>query len=76
MAGVIGIRKFAYDLWGDTVNVASRMESQGQAGNIQVTQTTYEMLRERYILEPRGLLDIKGRGEMMTYWLCDRRGEV
>ena len=76
VAGVIGIRKFAYDLWGDTVNVASRMESQGQAGNIQVTQTTYEMLRERYILEPRGLLDIKGRGEMMTYWLCDRRGEV
>ncbi|NMG57179.1 PAS domain S-box protein [Geitlerinema sp. P-1104] len=76
VAGVIGIRKFAYDLWGDTVNVASRMESQGQAGNIQVTQKTYEMLQGRYILEPRGLLDIKGRGKMMTYWLCDRLGEV
>lgn len=76
VAGVIGIRKFAYDLWGDTVNIASRMESQGQAGKIQVTQKTYEMLKKRYSLEPRGLLDIKGRGEMMTYWLCDRLGEV
>lgn len=76
VAGVIGIRKFAYDLWGDTVNIASRMESQGKAGRIQVTQATYERLKDKYLLEPRGKIDVKGRGEMMTYWLCDRQNAV
>lgn len=73
IAGVIGIKKFIYDLWGDAVNVASRMESHGQPGAIQVTDTTYEILKNDYILEPRGTIPVKGRGEMMTYWLMSRK---
>jgi class 3 adenylate cyclase/type II secretory pathway pseudopilin PulG len=69
VAGVIGTKKFIYDLWGDTVNVASRMESQGIAGSIQVTQATYEHLQHRYHLQPRGMIVVKGKGEMMTYLL-------
>ena len=69
IAGVIGIKKFIYDLWGDAVNVASRMESQGKPGYIQVTETTYSHLKDLYVLEPRGTISIKGRGEMITYWL-------
>jgi PAS domain S-box-containing protein len=73
VAGVIGIRKFIYDLWGDTVNVASRMESQGEPGRIQVTATTYERLRDKYRFEQRGTMLVKGRGEMTTYWLIDSK---
>ncbi|MGF1496226.1 MAG: PAS domain S-box protein [Elainellaceae cyanobacterium] len=72
VAGVIGIRKFIYDLWGDTVNVASRMESQGVAGNIQVTEPVYEALKDRYLLQKRGTIHIKGKGDVMAYWLKDR----
>jgi PAS domain S-box-containing protein len=72
VAGVIGMKKFSYDLWGDAVNIASRMESQGEAGRIQVTQTVYEHLKDRYKLQPRGLIEVKGRGEMPTYWLEGR----
>lgn len=75
VAGVIGTKKFSYDLWGDTVNVASRMESEGVADKIQVTEVTYNALREKYILKPRGSIRIKGRGEMMTYWLLGKKGE-
>ncbi|HEY9688466.1 MAG TPA: adenylate/guanylate cyclase domain-containing protein, partial [Coleofasciculaceae cyanobacterium] len=73
VAGVIGIRKFIYDLWGDTVNIASRMESQGEAGKIQVTASTAELLGDRFFLEPRGPWQVRGRGEMLTYWL---KGEL
>jgi PAS domain S-box-containing protein len=73
VAGVIGIKKFIYDLWGDTVNVASRMESQGLPHHIQVTQTVYEQLKDQYILQSRGELEVKGRGTMTTYWLEGRR---
>lgn len=73
IAGVIGVKKFVYDLWGDTVNVASRMESHGFPGCIQVTATTYDFLRERYHLEKRGQIAVKGRGEMVTYWLLGRK---
>jgi class 3 adenylate cyclase len=69
VAGVIGTKKFIYDLWGDTVNTASRMESQGLAGRIQVTQRSYERLQNKYEFEKRGLISIKGKGEMMTYLL-------
>ncbi|MGJ3252574.1 MAG: PAS domain S-box protein [Elainellaceae cyanobacterium] len=72
VAGVIGIKKFIYDLWGDTVNVASRMESQGMGGKIQVTQDFCDKLSADYQFETRGLINVKGRGEMMTYWLTGR----
>jgi adenylate cyclase len=73
IAGVIGIKKFIYDLWGDAVNIASRMESHGKPGYIQVADTTYLKLQNKYLLEPRGTIEVKGRGEMMTYWLLGRR---
>lgn len=80
VAGVIGRRKFAYDVWGDTVNTASRMESHGIAGRIQVTEATYHALRDRYELEPRGIIDVKGKGPMPAWLLVGRRryaaGEV
>lgn len=73
VAGVIGTSKFIYDLWGDTVNVASRMESTGVPGCIQVTATTYERLKEQYEFEERGAIEVKGKGEMTTYWLKARK---
>ena len=73
VAGVIGMKKFAYDLWGDTVNVASRMESQGMPGKIQVTKATYERLKDKYSFERRGAIAVKGKGEMITYWLTGRK---
>ncbi len=73
VAGVIGIKKFIYDLWGDTVNVASRMESQGAEGEIQVTETTYQRLREDYLFISRGKVNIKGKGKMKTYWLKGKK---
>ncbi|MBP0018726.1 MAG: PAS domain S-box protein [Cyanobacteria bacterium SBLK] len=73
VAGVIGMKKFIYDLWGDTVNTASRMESHGKAGWIQVTETTYQRLRDRYAFTERGLIPIKGKGEMKTYWLTGKK---
>ena len=69
VAGVIGMKKFSYDLWGNAVNLASRMESQGQPDRIQVTEAIYQQLRDRYQLTPRGKIAIKGRTEMCTYWL-------
>lgn len=73
VAGVIGTKKFSYDLWGDAVNVASRMESSGKPGKIQVSETTYELLKDKYIFQPRGLIPIKGKGEMLTYWLIGKK---
>jgi class 3 adenylate cyclase/HAMP domain-containing protein len=67
VAGVIGRKKFIYDLWGDTVNTASRMESHGVPGRIHVTEATYQLLRPVFDLEARGPLEIKGKGTMQTY---------
>ncbi|HLF80420.1 MAG TPA: adenylate/guanylate cyclase domain-containing protein [Anaerolineales bacterium] len=72
VGGVIGKTKFHYDLWGDTVNTASRMESHGEAGKIQVTQQTYDLLRGEFDFEPRGLIPIKGKGELQTWFLLGR----
>ncbi|MEO0934187.1 MAG: adenylate/guanylate cyclase domain-containing protein [Cyanobacteria bacterium J06641_2] len=73
VAGVIGLQKFTYDLWGDTVNIASRMESHGLPGRIQVTQETYQRLRHKFILEKRGEISVKGKGLMTTYLLTGSR---
>lgn len=72
IAGVIGIKKFIYDLWGDTVNIASRMESQGVAGKIQVTASTYRLLQGQYNFEHRGSIAVKGKGMMDTYFLVSK----
>ena len=73
VAGVIGIKKFIYDLWGDTVNIASRMESHGIPGQIQVTSVTHNLLDHKYIFEQRGVIQVKGKGEMTTYFLTGRK---
>jgi adenylate cyclase len=69
IAGVIGIKKFTYDLWGDTVNIASRMEQHGIPNYIQITEATYRQLSERHEFEERGAIDVKGKGKMKTYVL-------
>jgi class 3 adenylate cyclase len=70
VAGVIGTRKFAYDLWGDTVNTAARMESHGVAGEIQVSEATYRKLAGRYRFEERGMIEVKGKGPMAAWLLA------
>jgi len=73
VAGVIGVKKFTYDLWGDTVNVASRMETLAEPGRIQVSEAVYERLKHQYRLEERGNIAVKGKGQMRTYWLLSKR---
>jgi guanylate cyclase len=72
MAGVIGRAKFSYDVWGDPVNVASRMESSGVPDCIQISERTYELVKDAFVCRPRGVIDIKGKGEMRT-WLVEGR---
>ncbi len=69
ISGVIGSRKFSYDLWGDTVNMASRMEQNGVPGKIQVTEATYQLLKDKYQFEKRGAIEIKSNGKVTTYFL-------
>ncbi|MDA0747884.1 MAG: hypothetical protein O2954_15295 [bacterium] len=73
IAGVIGTKKFSYDLWGDTVNIASRMESHGLVDAIQVSQATHDCLQTDYLFEPRGEIEIKDKGKMPTYLLREKR---
>ena len=72
IAGVIGERKFAYDVWGDTVNTASRMESHGVPGRIQVTEAMHAALRDEFRFEERGEIEVKGKGPMRTWLLVGR----
>jgi class 3 adenylate cyclase len=74
-AGVIGSKKFAFDIWGDTVNVASRMESHAAPGTINVSEATYQLVRDRLHCESRGFVDVKGKGQMMMYRLVQRRAD-
>ncbi len=76
VAGVIGMNKFIYDLWGDAVNTASRMESHGLPGKIQISEATYQLLTEEYLVEERGLIKVKGKGMMKTYWLLGAKHDV
>ena len=75
VGGVIGFRKFIYDLWGDTVNLASRMESHGVPGAIQVTEATKSLIEHAFVLEPRGMVEVKGKGPTPTWFLRSRRDD-
>ena len=72
VAGVVGTVKFQYDIWGDTVNTASRMESTSSPGRIQVSQTTWKQLENRYRFSPSRLIEVKGKGTMNTWFLEGR----
>jgi class 3 adenylate cyclase len=74
VAGVIGRKRFRYDLWGDAVNTASRMESHGTPGRIQITRATYELLADEFECEPRGTISVKGKGEVEAWYLVGSRG--
>jgi adenylate cyclase len=76
VAGVIGRKRFLYDLWGDAVNTASRMESHGTTGRIQITRATKELLEDEFVCEPRGTIPIKGKGEMEAWYLVGRRANT
>jgi len=72
VAGVLGTKRFLYDVWGDTVNVASRVEGAGRAGGIHVTDAVVQQATSRYTFAGRGLIELQGRGRMLTYWLVGR----
>jgi adenylate cyclase len=75
VAGVIGRKRFLYDLWGDVVNTASRMESYGAPGRIQITRPTYELLADEFECEPRGTITVKGKGEVEAWYVIGLRGD-
>lgn len=73
VAGVIGLKKFSCDLWGDTVNIASGMESSGLPGRVHVTPAVRDALLDTYAFDRRGIIDVKGKGQMETWFLLGRR---
>ena len=73
IAGVIGRKKFSYDLWGDSVNIASRMESHGYNGAIQITEATYQLIKDEFNCAPQGRVNVKGKGEMNVWFVVDRK---
>jgi class 3 adenylate cyclase len=76
VAGIVGVKKFQYDLWGDTVNIASRMETTGEPGKVNISESTYQLIKDdpRFIFKQRGMLDVKGKGRMMMYFV-ERSGQ-
>jgi guanylate cyclase len=75
VGGVIGTKRFLYDLWGDAVNTASRMESHGTPGEIQITRATYELLKDEFVCRRRGTIPVKGKGQMETWYLVGSRSD-
>jgi class 3 adenylate cyclase len=75
VAGIIGTHKFIYDVWGDTVNIASRLETGSAPGRIQVSEETRAKLAYRYELEPRGAIKLRGRGRAVTWFLTGRKAD-
>ncbi len=75
VSGVVGTSKFQFDVWGDTVNTASRMESTGEAGRVQVSESTYQMIKDTHVCVPRGTVEVKGKGALPT-WFVERRNDV
>jgi class 3 adenylate cyclase len=69
VAGVVGTKKFAYDIWGDTVNTASRMESSGETGKVNISGTTYELVKEKFTCEYRGKISAKNKGDIDMYFV-------
>jgi len=76
VAGVIGRKRFLYDLWGDAVNTASRMESHGTSGRIQIARATKELLADEFVCEPRGTIPVKGKGEIEAWYLVGPRADA
>ncbi len=72
VAGIVGVKKFAYDIWGDTVNTAARMEQNSEPGKINISQTTYELVKDRFACTYRGMIDAKNKGELDMYFVEDK----
>jgi adenylate cyclase len=75
VAGVIGRKKFIYDLWGAAVNLASRMEAHGESGTIQITRSTYDLIKDRFDCESRGTIKVKGVDEMEVWHVLGRKAD-